>query len=139
MAIKALTDPRVKPDPGQLLRMLCGSYTSEEDFISGCTSIAPLYAAPEEVKDLVETNRAVMSDCISRHDIRDRLVAIKVPTFLYVGRYDWITPPPMSEYLADNIQNLKLFIFENSGHLPALKERTLFRKEVLAWIQSNGL
>ena len=45
----ALTDPRVKPDPEQLLRVLTGNVQSTEDLASGFASIFPLYAAPEHL------------------------------------------------------------------------------------------
>lgn len=50
----ALTDPRVKPDPDQLVRVLTGTSTSEEDMASGAASVMPLYSVPDEVKGEVE-------------------------------------------------------------------------------------
>lgn len=155
MTAKALTDPRVQPDPTQLVRLLSGSCIDEADYLTAFTSIAPLYAAPDHLKDktevdvgkalsdvtkfVFETNSAAMSDCISRYDVRDGLHKIKVPAFVFVGRHDWITPVKLSEELAEGIPDARLVIFENSGHLPGLEERTLFKKEIDAWMALNNL
>ena len=52
----ALTDPRVKVDPEQLLRALTGNMTSLEDFQSVFASVAPLYSVPDHLKDQVEAD-----------------------------------------------------------------------------------
>ena len=62
----ALTDPRVKPDPEQLLRLLTGNMSSMEDFASGFASISPLYSVPGDLKDQAETDvDKVIAGCIS--------------------------------------------------------------------------
>lgn len=155
MTAKALTDPRVQPDPAQLIRVLSGTCFDEADYAAGFASIAPLYAAPDEIKDkaevdvgkalsqvtklVFETTNAAMNDCVSRYDVRDRLHEIKVPAFVFVGRHDWILPVKLSEEIARGIPDTKLVVFENSGHLPSLEEKTLFKKEVDNWMASNGI
>ena len=71
-----------------------------------------------------------MGDCLSRFDVRDRLHEIKMPVFVYVGRYDWITPVKLSEELAAGIKDSKLVMYEKSGHMAALEEKTAFQKDV---------
>lgn len=155
MVAQALTDPRVKPDPAQFVRLATGTCINEADYMQAFTSIAPLYAAPDEVKDkaevdvgkflveatkfIFETNSAAMGDCVSRYDVRDRLHELQIPAFVFCGRHDWITPPVLSEELAKGIQNSKLVIYENSGHLPALEEKSLFSGNVQAWLKENDL
>lgn len=155
MIATALSDPRVKPDPAQVVRLLSGKCFDEADYAAGFGSIAPLYAAPDEIKDkaevdvgkalgeitklVFETTCAAMNDCASRYDVRDRLREIKVPVFVFVGRHDWICPVVLSEELAKGIPDAKLVIFENSGHLPPLEEKTLFKKEVEAWMSSKSI
>lgn len=155
MTAKALTDSRVKPDPAQLVRILSGTCYDEADYAAGFASIAPLYAAPDEIKDkaevdvgkalsqvtklVFETTNAAMNNCASRYDVRDRLHEIKIPAFVSVGRHDWILPVQLSEEIARGISGAKLVVFENSGHLPPLEEKTLFKKEVDDWMASNGI
>ena len=56
-AIKtALTDPRVKLDPEQLLRALTGNLQSTDDLASVLASVFPLYAVPDHLKDQAETD-----------------------------------------------------------------------------------
>ena len=52
----ALTDPRVTPDPDQVVRALSGSLTSHEDLASGLGSIMPLCSVPDHLKDQAETD-----------------------------------------------------------------------------------
>ena len=59
----ALTDPRAaNVDPDQLLRMMSGTMTSQEDMNSGFATIMPLYAVPAHLQDQVETNVAEALD-----------------------------------------------------------------------------
>ena len=104
MTRAALTAPRVKPDPEQLVRLLPGTVRDREDLLTGFASIAPLYVASDELKDQVEvdagevigkaikpfyeTCNVAMNDCAPRYDVRDVLQDIKTPAFIYVERYD---------------------------------------------------
>ena len=81
------------------------------------------------VQKFYETANAAQNDCLSRYDIRDRLYEIKIPVFVYCGRYDWITPPKLNEELAEGIEGSKFVVYEKSGHMPALEEKTAFQKE----------
>ena len=71
-----------------------------------------------------------MGDCLSRYDVRDRLHEITIPVFIYVGRYDWITPVKLNEELARGIKGSKFVIYEKSGHMAALEEKTAFQRDV---------
>ncbi|KAK5127621.1 hypothetical protein LTR85_006961 [Meristemomyces frigidus] len=155
MTKAALTDPRVKPDPEQLVRMLSGNCRDQDDLMTGFATIAPLYAAPDAIKDLAEidagavisksikpfyeTVNAAMNDCASRYDVRDRLHEIKVPAFVFVGRHDWITPVPCSEFIAEKIPTSKLVIYQTSGHFAALEQKTPFQRDVREFIKTLGI
>ena len=155
-AMKTLmTDPRVKPDPERVLRCFSGRMTSLEDLMLGFQSFAPLYEAPEHLKGEAEvdasqiimaamvphyeTVNAAMGDCLSRYDLRDRLGDIKVPTFIWVGRYDWLTPVSLSEELHAGIKGSELVVYEKSGHMAALEEKTKFSKDVRAFLGKAGI
>ncbi|KAK4541252.1 hypothetical protein LTR36_008168 [Oleoguttula mirabilis] len=146
MTKAALTDPRINPDPEQLVRMLSGTCRDQEDLLTGSASIAPLYAAPDEIKGqavvdaeevigrsikpFYETVNAALNDCVSCYDVQDRLQDIKAPAFISVGSHDWITPVPCSEFTAENISNSKLVIYEKSGHMAALEQKTPLQRDV---------
>ena len=49
-------------DPDQLVRMMSGTMTSQEDLESGFATIGPLYAVPDQVQDKVEMNPMVALD-----------------------------------------------------------------------------
>jgi proline iminopeptidase len=146
----ALTDPRVKCDPDQILRMFSGRMKDQEDLMTGFMSIAPLYATPDDLKGEVETNvdevlstavmplwetvNATSRDVLSRYDLRDTVCNIKIPVFVYVGRYDWITPVMLSEEIVEQMPHAKFVIYEKSGHMAALEEKTRFQKDARDFI-----
>ena len=151
LTMRALTDPRIKPDPEQLVRMFSGRMIDQNDLLTGFMSIAPLYAAPPELKaqaevDVDEVLSTAMkpfwetcnaaTQCLSRYDMRDKLQDVKVPAFIYVGRHDWITPVPCSEEMVEKLPNEKFVIYEKSGHLPTLEEKTAFQKDAREFIKT---
>ncbi|KAK3673766.1 hypothetical protein LTR78_006319 [Recurvomyces mirabilis] len=135
--------------------MSSGRATSQEDLLTGFAAVAPLFAAPAELKaqsefdldaimptilaPLYETINAAMGDCLSRYDLRDRLHEIKVPTLVYVGRYDWINPVSSSEEIVANIPGAKLIVYEKSGHFAALEEKTKFRRDFRDFVKGLGV
>jgi proline iminopeptidase len=61
-------------------------------------------------------------------DIQSELPKINVPTIVYCGRHDTQCPLYFSEQINKGIANSKLYIFEESNHLPYLEEKSKFRK-----------
>jgi proline iminopeptidase len=55
--------------------------------------------------------------------VMDRLNAIKVPTLVMAGRYDFLFPPEHQAILADRLPNAELVLIERAGHNPQM-ERT---------------
>jgi len=60
---------------------------------------------------------------------------INVPTLVIVGREDQFTPVAMAEELVKNLQNSKLVIIEDSGHMPNLEHPEEFNKAVLDFLE----
>lgn len=155
MTKAALNDPRIKPDPDQVVRMSSGRMRDHMDFMTGFASIAPLYSAPDDLKAQAEVNvdevigaafkphwetaNAAMGDCLSHYDMRDKLQDANVPAFVYVGRHDWFTPVPCSEEIAEKLPNAKLVIYEKSGHLAALEEKTAFQRDARQFIRTLSI
>ena len=59
--------------------------------------------------------------------------------FVYTGRYDWITPVQLNIELANGIKGCKFVIYEKSGHMPALEERTKFQKDVRDFLKTLSI
>lgn len=67
---------------------------------------------------------------VRRVDYAARLPEVAVPTLVLVGRHDPQTPLPCSAELAAGIPDIRLVVFERSGHAPFLEEPERF-SEVL--------
>ncbi|KAK1810923.1 hypothetical protein LTR12_014722 [Friedmanniomyces endolithicus] len=141
MTKAALNDPRIKPDPDQVVRMSSGRMRDHMDFMTGFASIAPLYSAPDDLKAQAEVNvdevigaafkphwetaNAAMGDCLSHYDMRDKLQDANVPAFV--------------EEIAEKLPNAKLVIYEKSGHLAALEEKTAFQRDARQFIRTLSI
>jgi 3-oxoadipate enol-lactonase len=68
---------------------------------------------------------ALQLDARSRHDTSDRLGQITAPTLVCAGRYDGIAPLANSEFLAAQIPDAALAVFEG-GHQFLWQDRTAF-------------
>ncbi|MGZ3874330.1 MAG: alpha/beta fold hydrolase [Mucilaginibacter sp.] len=64
------------------------------------------------------------------------LPTINVPTLVIVGREDEFTPVAKAEELQQNLQNCKLVIIEDAGHLPNLEQPHEFNQAVLDFLAS---
>lgn len=63
----------------------------------------------------------------------------QVPTFVAVGRYDYVTPVSFAQEIADNVPNSRLEIFEHSGHSPQSDEPEVFRRTLLSFVKDKVL
>jgi 3-oxoadipate enol-lactonase len=62
------------------------------------------------------------------------LPKINIPTLVIVGRDDEYTPVAKAEELQQNLQNCKLVIIEDAGHMPNLEHPDQFNKAVLGFL-----
>lgn len=69
-------------------------------------------------------------------DYRSQLRKFDVPTLLCYGKNDQMTPLAAGQYLASNLPNAQLKIFDNSGHSPFLEEPEQFNQTVYGFLQS---
>ena len=62
--------------------------------------------------------------------------SVPVPMFVALGRYDYVDP--YTTWIGcDTIPELKIKIFEKSGHTPQLEENEKFTEELMQWLRSN--
>jgi 3-oxoadipate enol-lactonase len=67
-------------------------------------------------------------------DQRDRAAAIAVPTLILVGDEDRITPPALSQDLAELVPSSALEVIAGAGHLANLEQPAAFNRSVKAFL-----
>jgi len=110
-----------------------GSITDPEVFRRAFETILPMYyhdpsRAPKSLAGRrfdPDTRRALIRD-YATYDARPQLSQVTVPTFVAVGRHDWICPVEESVEIAGLIRGAELHIFERSGHSPHIEESGAF-------------
>jgi pimeloyl-ACP methyl ester carboxylesterase len=73
-----------------------------------------------------------------RTDSRPILSEIDVPTTVIVGSADTLTPPEMSQTIADGISGAELTVLEGAGHLSNLESPTEFTQAVRGLLRRVG-
>ncbi|MBL8164532.1 MAG: alpha/beta hydrolase [Anaerolineae bacterium] len=67
-------------------------------------------------------------------DITTGLESVTPPVFLGLGRYDYWNPPHLWERCRGQFHDLRMRVFERSGHTPQLEEQAAFDRELLRWL-----
>ncbi|WP_188725379.1 alpha/beta fold hydrolase [Lentibacillus populi] len=67
---------------------------------------------------------------VKNYDIRSQLKNIKLPTYIYAGRYDAQCPVEFGIEIAELITHSNLTIFEKSNHNPFIEEEEKFSEFV---------
>jgi proline iminopeptidase len=113
----------------------------------------PIYFAspegPAQREHIARLRRdAVIAVGISRaweeHDyaaginVTDQLAQISCPTLVLVGRHDWICGPVWAQVLADHVPDVRLHVFEESGHMPEYEEPEAFVAVIEEWLAEAG-
>jgi len=70
-------------------------------------------------------------------DIREGLAALDVPVLVTLGRYDYWNPPHLWEGARGWFHDLRIRIFERSGHTPQLEEAEAFDAELMGWLRDK--
>lgn len=106
-------------------RLFGGSFASDAELSEFFAVMGPLYSRRgpgtvpmgKPIHAFEPTNIAFGPGGVLRgFDLRDEIVAIRVPTLVLAGRHDWICPVPFSEEIAGLIPGARLMVFEESGH-----------------------
>ena len=90
----------------------------------------------------VEVNVAVFDHLWGKvfHDINisSGLPELDRPVFLALGRHDFTVAPPDSwNPIRSKFRDLRIRVFERSGHTPPYEEPELFDSELLQWLQEK--
>ena len=71
-------------------------------------------------------------------DLESTLKEIDIPVGVFHGRHDPIAPLAAAEFMAQEIPNAELLVFEQSGHNPLSSEPERFAAETVAFIERCG-
>jgi non-heme chloroperoxidase len=70
-------------------------------------------------------------------DLRSELAGIRVPTAVFHGSHDVVSPPAIGEYLAAHIPDAALVRFDQSGHAVWIDEKFRFNTELTGFIEQR--
>jgi pimeloyl-ACP methyl ester carboxylesterase len=98
------------------------------------TFFNPEVATKELVDEVFDTvndkNKAIRvlitAKSAIRHNLREKLMHIKLPTLLIWGKDDKVTPAYVGDEFHKRIEGSKLFLLENCGHAPMMEHPQLF-------------
>jgi len=69
-----------------------------------------------------------------RHNMRDSLPNINIPTCLIWGKNDTITPPEVAVEFEEKLPNADLFWIEKCGHAPMMERPETFNNLLAEWL-----
>ena len=86
----------------------------------------------------VPTIVAALNALSARPDMVAAMRSVRVPTLLIAGALDAITPPACLEHAASVIQNSRLVVVPEAGHMVPLESPALFNAAVLDFLLTHG-
>ncbi|MEM7102114.1 MAG: alpha/beta hydrolase [Bacteroidota bacterium] len=97
-------------------------------------------ALVDEVFDIVnDRNKALRvlytARSALRHNVRERLSKIKVPTLLIWGKQDTVTPPFVGEEFNKHIENSELVLIDKCGHAPMMEDPNAFNEALEKFLE----
>lgn len=72
-----------------------------------------------------------------RHNMRDELEDISIPTCLIWGRNDGVTPPEVAEEFHQLLPNSELYWIDKCGHAPMMEHPTEFNNILKPWLKKT--
>jgi len=84
----------------------------------------------------------VMWEELKNVNLTKEIQSIKVPIYFFEGKYDVTTPTVVVEKFYDNLdaeKGKKLFIFENSGHMPMMEEKERYEELLINVVLKDSL
>lgn len=74
-----------------------------------------------------------------RHNMKDDLPSISIPTCLIWGRNDGVTPPEVAEEFHELIPNSELHWIDKCGHAPMMEHPAEFNTLLSPWLKKHVL
>lgn len=69
-------------------------------------------------------------------DVTVDAASLHAPIFLALGRHDYVVPHTLWDGVAERLSNIRVEVFERSGHQPFFEEPERFTDAVTAWMAS---
>ena len=88
--------------------------------------------AANPVKAVINLANASM-----RHNLRDRVSEIHSPTLIVAGEQDILIPPRYSMILNEKIENSRLAVVNDCGHVPPIEKPDEFNTLVMSFLDEN--
>ncbi len=109
-------------------RLVAGDRLSDADLRRRVDAMAE-ETGPEA---FIRQQEAIMA----RRDHRAMLPQIEIPTLVLVGDEDQLTPPALSQEMAEAIEWASLGIIPNCGHLTSMEQPEAVTRALRAWLAS---
>jgi non-heme chloroperoxidase len=90
----------------------------------------------EETLRLPDTIASAIIFDQTAQDYRDVLPRMTMPALVCTGRDEKLVPIAAEEYVAEQMPNARLVVFEESGHCPFMEEPDRFNTVIADWIGS---
>lgn len=121
-------DIEANPDRAFICRMLRSGPRIWFDYTFDAT---PLWEGVAVIPPIVDH---IWGNVFRTLDITEGLDRIMQPVFVGLGRYDYWNPPHLWDRVRGKFHDLRIRVFEQSGHTPQLEESAQFDPELLAWL-----
>jgi pimeloyl-ACP methyl ester carboxylesterase len=119
------------------------------DFLMLLTMSEEFYADPESVawlRGMILQNPNPQKidgfvrqlDACGRHELRDRLGELSMPTHVIGAGHDQMVPPWKSTELAELIPGAKLTMLDRAPHMASIEQAERFNGAVLDWLREHA-
>lgn len=71
---------------------------------------------------------------LSRRDTTESLKKIKIPTLIFAGKKDTLTPPEIMKKMADKIKGSKFYVVPKAGHMSPLENPEFVNNKILRFL-----
>lgn len=122
--VKKMTADMEKNPAKTLKRFYDLNFTQQERESREAEDFLKLYSTPPASFDLNGINTALAA--LIKTDLRGALAGVKVPCLIVHGALDTIAPIGAARFMAENIKNSTLEVFDRAGHAPFITERKRF-------------
>ncbi|NIG13031.1 alpha/beta hydrolase [Pantoea sp. Al-1710] len=112
------------------------------------SKVGPYYCAPDNmpmfgrIMAYTRPTFRVMDHFVGHlmpyYDVGDKIKAIKAPTLVTSGAYDWVITPLKSRWIAEHIPKARFVLFRHSGHFPFIEEQEHFEQIVHDFITEHA-
>lgn len=137
---KAALEKNIEKWPDELIKNLPEPKNFIQDYVRKTPKIwFDYYFDAESLWENVEFNSQgfdyIWGKLFPDLDITQGLENFNIPVAVMVGKYDGIVAPPKSwDSIKDKFKQIKVYVFNQSGHTPQLEEPITFSKHLLHFI-----